>query len=101
MTERDEDLIRKRAYALWESEGRPEGRHGEHWGQAYRELVDGDNTAVQGEPQIAPQGEPETNAASVDKPAKTKTTKKPTAPQPVLDGGAAGNPGAKRKRKTV
>ena len=25
---------RKRAYAIWEQEGRPEGRHDEHWHQA-------------------------------------------------------------------
>lgn len=106
MTERDEDLIKKRAYALWESEGRPEGRHDEHWDKAFRELVDADNTAVQGEPAQAsqggaPQGEPEANAPPVDKPSKTKTAKKSAPPVSNLEGGAAGNPAAKRKKKTV
>jgi hypothetical protein len=111
MTERDEDVIKKRAYALWESEGRPEGRHDEHWGKAYRELIDADNTAVQGEPDTAsqggasqadaPQGEPEANAPPVDKPSKTKPAKKSAPPVSILEGGAAGNPAAKRKKKTV
>lgn len=33
-----EDDVRNRAYNLWEQEGRPEGRHDEHWQQAEREL---------------------------------------------------------------
>ena len=31
--------IRERAYQLWEQEGRPEGRHLDHWLQAEHELV--------------------------------------------------------------
>lgn len=33
-----EALIRARAYAIWESQGRPEGRDKENWDQAAREL---------------------------------------------------------------
>lgn len=33
----DENRIRQRAYEIWEQEGRPEGRHAEHWEQACRE----------------------------------------------------------------
>ncbi|ARQ12242.1 hypothetical protein NXC12_PA00005 (plasmid) [Rhizobium etli] len=33
-----EEEIRKRAYALWEKEGRPEGRHRDHWIHAEHEL---------------------------------------------------------------
>ncbi|MDM9625454.1 DUF2934 domain-containing protein [Rhizobium sp. S152] len=29
-----DDWINQRAYALWEAEGRPEGRSGQHWQQA-------------------------------------------------------------------
>ena len=42
----DEDAERKhldqreRAYALWESEGRPEGRHDDHWSRAHAESED-------------------------------------------------------------
>jgi len=30
--------IEKRAYALWEAEGQPHGRHEEHWRRAAREI---------------------------------------------------------------
>lgn len=32
------ELIKRRAYALWESEGRPEGRHDDHWRRASEEM---------------------------------------------------------------
>lgn len=34
---RDEE-IRKRAYEIWEKEGRPEGKHQDHWSEAEREF---------------------------------------------------------------
>jgi Protein of unknown function (DUF2934) len=33
-----EERIRRRAYDIWEREGRPEGRASEHWYRAAREL---------------------------------------------------------------
>jgi Protein of unknown function (DUF2934) len=33
-----DDAIRMRSYLIWEREGRPEGRHEEHWLQAAQEL---------------------------------------------------------------
>ena len=35
----DRDLIRRRAYQLWENAGRPDGRDLEHWLQAEHEMV--------------------------------------------------------------
>jgi hypothetical protein len=32
------DAISRRAYALWEAEGRPAGRHDEHWRRAEEEI---------------------------------------------------------------
>ncbi|HEX9905255.1 MAG TPA: DUF2934 domain-containing protein [Propylenella sp.] len=34
-----EAMIRERAYAIWESEGRPDGREWDHWERASREVV--------------------------------------------------------------
>ena len=34
-----EDVIKMRAYAIWENEGRPEGKHLEHWRVAAREVA--------------------------------------------------------------
>ena len=38
-----ETLIRERAYALWESEGRPEGQEQDYWYRAERELADSES----------------------------------------------------------
>jgi hypothetical protein len=38
MTEEREQLIRDRAYTIWEDEGRPEGRQLMHWLQAESEI---------------------------------------------------------------
>jgi hypothetical protein len=33
-----EDMIKVRAYAIWEDEGRPDGQHLEHWRRASEEM---------------------------------------------------------------
>lgn len=38
----DDPRVRARAYDLWEREGRPEGRHLDHWAQATREIAEED-----------------------------------------------------------
>lgn len=53
MTE-DEEERRRRAYAIWEREGRPEGRHADHWDRAARQ--DGDTPL--GQPGTPPEGAP-------------------------------------------
>ncbi|WEX75665.1 DUF2934 domain-containing protein [Sinorhizobium numidicum] len=37
--------MRRRAYAIWEQEGRPEGQHARHWEQASREMQGENNSA--------------------------------------------------------
>ena len=39
MSELREQVIRERAYALWEQDGRPEGRSLAHWSQAEMEIA--------------------------------------------------------------
>ena len=39
MHQDDQDLIRARAHQIWEREGRPEGRHLDHWEMASAELA--------------------------------------------------------------
>jgi hypothetical protein len=36
--EQKEQTIRERAYAIWEEEGRPDGKHLEHWRRAEDEV---------------------------------------------------------------
>jgi hypothetical protein len=38
------ERIAKRAYALWQAEGQPDGRHEEHWYYAAREIAAADST---------------------------------------------------------
>lgn len=33
-----QELIRRRAYAIWEREGKPEGRQDDHWRRAHDEM---------------------------------------------------------------
>jgi len=40
----NEEAIRKRAYAIWEEEGRPEGRHLDHWLRAEAEISQSSST---------------------------------------------------------
>lgn len=42
MTPDRETQIRARAYEIWESEGRPDGKEGEHWERAAREIAAGE-----------------------------------------------------------
>jgi hypothetical protein len=43
-SEVDQTKVRERAYQLWEDEGRPHGRHDEHWFQAERDLANSRQT---------------------------------------------------------
>jgi DUF2934 family protein len=42
-----EEIIRQRAHAIWEAQGRPDGHDLEHWEQAVRELSNGSSTPLQ------------------------------------------------------
>ena len=74
MAESREEWIKKRAYALWEEEGRPGGRDSVHWEQARKE-----REALEG------------SAASPDgKDVKSKAKRSPrTAPPPPAPNGKA------------
>jgi hypothetical protein len=58
----DEDRIRRRAHEIWEREGRPEGRHEEHWAQARREVAAEDADARRGSASAAPDDSPTVKA---------------------------------------
>ena len=45
-----EQRIRERAYAIWQSEDRPEGRHEEHWRQASEAIDREDSDARRFDP---------------------------------------------------
>jgi hypothetical protein len=45
MAQDREEWIKLRAHQIWEAEGRPHGRHDEHWRQAEQEFESGQGTA--------------------------------------------------------
>ena len=53
MSEQKEQAIRERAYALWEQDGRPEGRSLAHWSQAETEIGTEQPTAAPNKPKLA------------------------------------------------
>ncbi|MEJ6844738.1 DUF2934 domain-containing protein [Sinorhizobium fredii] len=61
-----EELIRRRAYAIWEQEGRPEGQELRHWEQAAREMQGQGASNPDGGENLETEGA--TNAVSTPKP---------------------------------
>ena len=54
-----EIAIRQRAYAIWEEEGRPQGREWSHWAQASEEILKAaavQNTAPTAKPRKTTKG---------------------------------------------
>lgn len=68
-----QELIRKKAYAIWETEGRPQGQDERHWRQAEEEVET--PTSV---------GKPAARKVAAAKPATQKpATKQPAGKQPA------------------
>ncbi|MBB3978687.1 cell division septation protein DedD [Rhizobium azooxidifex] len=68
-----QELIRKKAYAIWETEGRPQGQDERHWRQAEEEVETPAST-----------GKPAARKVAAAKPATQKpATKQPAGKQPA------------------
>lgn len=81
-----QDLIRKKAYAIWETEGRPHGQDERHWQQAEAEIETS-----------SPAAKPATRKAAATKAAAPKpASAKTAAPKP-----ATGKAPAKRRTKAA
>jgi hypothetical protein len=83
MTDDRDQEIRERAYAIWESEGRPAGSHEDHWNRAARELS------------LAPQEEIAVPAT----PKKAATPRKKASVAAAVNGNAETKPASIRKRR--
>lgn len=76
MSDNDQQRIRERAYALWESLGRPHGREEEHWHQARQELAQEQDAGRPPAPAAVPKARKKPAAATAPKaPAKRRATK--------------------------
>ncbi|MFT3974864.1 MAG: DUF2934 domain-containing protein [Amaricoccus sp.] len=91
-TPTEPDIARK-AYELWEAEGRPEGRDVAHWHQAERDVA---------EPVIDPVPDAPAAEAPVETAPKRRTTRARAAkPAEGADPAAAEKPKATRRRKVA
>src|SRR5688500_2801776 len=91
-----EERVRERAYALWEQEGRPDGREQEHWEEASRELQQNGDGAASGDG--ARQGPVQGGSRpSVDRLTPSAATAAPTG---VRQDGAARRPGSAAEPQT-
>jgi hypothetical protein len=84
------DRIHKRAYEIWEREGRPEGQHDAHWEQARRECEAEDAPEPPKAPAVKATPKPEKEAAADAAAPEAK------APKPAK---AAAKPAARRGKK--
>jgi hypothetical protein len=88
----NDEQIRRRAYEIWEREGRPEGRESEHWRMAVDELAaerahtdtqEVPATRVRGPAQLEqPAAQPSGAAASRSEVGPGDTSNVPAAPSP-------------------
>jgi hypothetical protein len=58
MFREDEERIRQKAHEIWVAEGRPDGRHEEHWQMARELIAQQDNQRQTLRPNPAQDGEP-------------------------------------------
>ncbi|MGO4439448.1 DUF2934 domain-containing protein [Rhizobium sp. RAF56] len=83
MTESRDEWIKKRAYAIWEEEGFPQGRDAAHWEQASKERVATEKTVADGI-EVKPKAKRKTTAAASNgaaTPAPKATSRKSAAPK--------------------
>ncbi len=74
--------VRERAYAIWEREGRPDGRDREHWTMAEKEVTPMSLSAkpVKKAANGAAKAAPKTRAASAAAKVTPKTTRRKASP---------------------
>lgn len=80
ITDKTNNAIRERAYHIWESAGRPDGRADEHWQQAMHDVISAPPMTTPEKPKAAKKS-PAKKAATVlkDTPAKATTMAKKAA----------------------
>lgn len=97
-----QERIRERAQAIWEREGRPEGRHEDHWGQAEKE-INAEHAADQPRRKARASNPTRTKVPGEVKSAAAEpvTRRRPKKSAPVSDAGSAVElPAKTRSRKT-
>jgi len=106
-----DEWIKSRAYALWEEEGRPHGKHAEHWEQARQEYSSQNGTGAKNgsDRKKGIAAEPAPTDPVIDtapaKPAGASTGKQKIAPKAAAitkpDSGSAAKKRPARKASTT
>ena len=91
MPDRD-DLIRERAYHIWEREGRPHGRNDEHWQLAAEEIAAEERALAAQKPAASP---PQEETPVHSRPASAPPGR--AAARPAAPPATGGKPGRKGK----
>ncbi|QRM57388.1 DUF2934 domain-containing protein [Sinorhizobium sp. BG8] len=92
------EWIRKRAYAIWEAEGRPHGRDAQHWEQASRERDDLERVAL---PDYLEKGKKPRKAQSAPRSSATKVATKADKETEVQAGAEKKAPAARKKNASA
>jgi len=89
--------IEERAYHIWLEEGRPHGRHDEHWRRAERELIEEENRLRED-----PAKSQSADEVKVDQPAVRSRARssRPTASGSGASGSVAGS-GSRGSRRSA
>ena len=93
MNSPNNDRISKRAYEIWEREGRPQGRHEHHWHAALREIGEegSDGGAVSG-------GQPMGDGPDAEQPHSNADARLSDSPAAIVPDAPA--TGAARPKRT-
>ncbi|MCA1444201.1 DUF2934 domain-containing protein [Ensifer sp. IC4062] len=76
-----EELIRRRAYAIWEQEGCPEGQDRRHWEQASREMQREENQSSGEKQDLETEGTTHATSTPTSPPSVSKSRKADSAGQ--------------------
>ena len=87
----NEEAIKARAYALWENEGRPEGRHLDHWLRASEAFGESDTAAALSKPAAASSNDARRPARRTSKPRAEQVGESETAAAPSKSAAAPGH----------
>ncbi len=108
MTPDLEEMIRYRAHEIWEQEGRPHGRHEDHWRQAAEEVtreierIKADHQTEQADEGAAGEAAPKTRQRRTKPAGEAQAPRaRKTAKTASTDDGAAGQEGASTRRRTT
>jgi hypothetical protein len=93
--------IQERAYHLWLEEGRPYGRHDEHWHRAERELIEAERRLREAFPVTASPDATEASGAPEVSGGKATPSRSRSRREPAVDNSRAKPPTSRSRPATA